>query len=247
MSKSKHPFLAGLDGPVVLAHRGGRNDRYPENTQPVFEAAVISGAQILETDLHATRDGVLIASHDAKVDGLNIPLAKAAEVAEHQKDGIELYPRFDDLLDSLPGTIRWNIDPKSMKAADLLCSLIYRKPELLKRICVGAFFDGRIKMLRRQFGESLCTSMGPREAAIFLATGRTKANVAQLPLHLFGRQIATERVVRLCQEADIDLHLWTLNTPEEIDLALNLGANGIVTDEVELAVQMISEKTGNTL
>ena len=84
--------------------------------------------------------------------------------------------------------------------------------------------------------------MGPREAAIFLVTGRTKANVAQLPLHLFGRQIATERVVRLCQEAGIDLHLSTLNAPEEIDLALNLGADGIVTDEVELAVQMISEK-----
>ena len=52
------------DGRIILAaHRGDRK-HFPENTMPAFEAALRMGADMIETDVHMTRDGELIIMHD---------------------------------------------------------------------------------------------------------------------------------------------------------------------------------------
>src|SRR3954468_21348963 len=63
---SRHPFLDS-PGPVAIAHRGGA-DNAPENTLPAFAAAVDLGYHHLETDVHLTRDGVVVAFHDPRLD-----------------------------------------------------------------------------------------------------------------------------------------------------------------------------------
>src|SRR5438309_6462542 len=50
-------------GVRVYAHRGASRE-LPENTMPAFQRAPELGADALETDLHATADGVLVTSHD---------------------------------------------------------------------------------------------------------------------------------------------------------------------------------------
>lgn len=50
-----------------MAHRGNRV-RCPENTLASFRQAIDDGADILETDLHVTADGVLVCIHDATLD-----------------------------------------------------------------------------------------------------------------------------------------------------------------------------------
>lgn len=60
-------FLRDDAGLLNIAHRGGAALR-PENTLPAFRHALTAGAVALEGDLHATRDGVVVVSHDARVD-----------------------------------------------------------------------------------------------------------------------------------------------------------------------------------
>jgi len=62
-----HPFVAAAP-PLVIAHRGASEDA-PENTLPAFEAAVEAGCRYLETDAHVSRDGVVVAFHDHRLDG----------------------------------------------------------------------------------------------------------------------------------------------------------------------------------
>ena len=54
---------------IAFAHRGGGGEA-PENTLPAFEAAVAMGYRYLETDVHLTNDGVLLAFHDSSLERL---------------------------------------------------------------------------------------------------------------------------------------------------------------------------------
>jgi glycerophosphoryl diester phosphodiesterase len=74
-----HPFL-GQSGPIAIAHRGGAGEA-PENTLEAFEIAITLGYTYIETDAHLTRDGVLVAFHDERLDRVTDRTGAIAELA----------------------------------------------------------------------------------------------------------------------------------------------------------------------
>ena len=113
-----HPFL-DVDGPVAMAHRGFSLDGL-ENTMTAFAAAVGLGLPYVETDVHATRDGVVVAFHDSVLDRVSdgrgaIADLTWADLRTVRVGGAEVVPRLDDLLGTWPG-LRVNIDVKDWPA-----------------------------------------------------------------------------------------------------------------------------------
>ncbi|HEX9067077.1 MAG TPA: glycerophosphodiester phosphodiesterase family protein, partial [Streptosporangiaceae bacterium] len=111
-----------LDHPVPLAfaHRGGPAHN-PENSWPAFEHAVRLGYSYLETDAHATADGVLVAFHDHTLDRVTdrtgtIEKLPASEVTAARIGGTEPVPVLAELLAAWPD-VRFNIDVKHAPAA----------------------------------------------------------------------------------------------------------------------------------
>ncbi|MFM8777924.1 MAG: glycerophosphodiester phosphodiesterase family protein, partial [Acidimicrobiaceae bacterium] len=160
----KHPFLKH-NSPLAFAHRGGASDA-PENTMPAFQRAIDLGYIYIETDVHATKDGVLLAFHD---DDLSRTCGRPGLISELNYDdvknarvnGTEPIPLLEDLISAWP-IAHINIDCKSDQALAPLARRIARG-DLFDRICVGSFSDKRLNSLRDQFGEDLCTSMGPKD------------------------------------------------------------------------------------
>src|SRR5918995_7356617 len=112
MPTSPWPFL-DHPGPLAFAHRGGAGE-WPENTMPAFENAVRLGYRYVETDVHATADGVLVAFHDPSLDRVTDRTGKIAElpwsyVSEARVDGREPIPRLEALLGTWPD-LRFNLD-----------------------------------------------------------------------------------------------------------------------------------------
>ncbi|MFD9130057.1 glycerophosphodiester phosphodiesterase, partial [Kitasatospora sp. NPDC059571] len=110
-----HPFL-DHPGPLAFAHRGG-DLGHPENSLAAFEAAVALGYRYLETDVHATRDGVLVAFHDSRLDRVTDATGAVAElpwdtVGRARIGGTEPVPLLEDLLGAFPAA-RFNIDVKA--------------------------------------------------------------------------------------------------------------------------------------
>ena len=234
---SPHPYL-DTSGPIPIAHRGGAG-AWPENTMPAFQGAVDLGFQYVETDVHATADGILVAFHDDRLDRVTnavgqISQLRWSDVRQALVDGKEPIPRFSDLMLSFPD-LRVNIDPKANNAVEPLIREL-RELDALDRVCIGAFSDARLKRIHEEFGSDVCLSMGPLEVARarlsswHLPIKRFRARAAQVPIRQGPIPIVDSKFVSRCHQLGLAVHVWTIDKPEEMDSLLDLGVDGIMTD-----------------
>lgn len=242
-SGTSPPRYAFLDGPMPLAfaHRGGAS-RGDENSLNAFAAAIALGYRYLETDVHTTSDDVAVVCHDPTLDRVTdrtgrIARLPWAEVSKARLAGSEPIPRLDELLAGFPD-LRFNIDIKSPAAVPGVARAILRSGAV-DRVCVASFVDARVAAARRLLGPRLCTSLGRRGGAALRlasfsprarATLRVRAGCAQLPMSVAGRQVVDRRLLDTAHALGLPVHVWTLNTPAEINQALDLGVDGIMTD-----------------
>ncbi|MFP6797242.1 MAG: glycerophosphodiester phosphodiesterase [Pseudomonadales bacterium] len=240
-----HPFF-DHPGCLAFAHRGDR-DAGPENTLIAFEGAVQQGFRYLETDVHCTRDGVLLAFHDDRLDRVTNRSGVIAELSydviqSARVGGTEPIPRLDELLESFPDT-RFNIDPKSDTSVVPLIRLI-QDVGAQDRICIGSFSDQRIRRVREAL-PGVCTSMGPIEtlrARIFsfgIPTGTFDALAAQVPIRWNGIKIIDQRFVDAMHRSGLQIHVWTVNEPNQMEELLDMGIDGIMTDRPATLKQIL--------
>jgi glycerophosphoryl diester phosphodiesterase len=244
-----HPFLDD-GGPVPIAHRGGAGSA-PENTLPAFQHAVDLGYRYVETDVHVTADGVLVAFHDSRLDRVTdrvglISELTWSEVSQAKVDGIEPIPRFDELMRTFP-QLKVNIDPKSDEAVGPLVRAL-RRLDALDRVCVGSFSDARLAQLHDELGTDLCVSAGPREtlrlrlASLGLPFRRFRAHCAQVPTHRSRVPIVDSRFVERLHDLGMHVHVWTVDEPAEMHRLLDLGVDGIMTDLPAVLLDVFTER-----
>lgn len=232
-----HPYL-DWPGPIAFAHRGGASE-HPENTMAAFQSAVDLGYCYLETDVHATSDGVLVAFHDPDLartcdrEGVINELSWS-EVSKARVDGRQPIPLFEDLMEQFPQA-RVNIDCKADSALDSLIASL-RKLDCLDRVCLGSFSDRRLRRLRAEFGDQVCTSYGPLQvvAQKFLGRAPWGGQVAQVPVRQGPFTVVNERSVRVAHRRGLQVHVWTIDEPDEMNRLLDLGVDGLMTDRPQV-------------
>ena len=236
--------------PIPFAHRGGASEA-PENTMPAFEHAVRLGYRYVETDVHVTADGVLLAFHDDVLDRVTdrtgvIAELPYAEVAAARVDGVEPIPRFEDLLGSFPD-LRVNVDPKTDAAVEPLAEVL-RRTGAADRVCVGAFSDERLERIRALV-PGVCTSLGPKgtlqlglAAAGDASIGELPAPCAQVPVAWGDTPIVTEAFVSEAHRRGMQVHVWTIDDEDEMRRLLDLGVDGIMTDRPAVLRAVLEER-----
>lgn len=236
--------------PLAFAHRGGAGHR-PENSWAAFEHAARLGYTYLETDTRSTSDGKLIAFHDAelsRVTGRPGQVSKLTwrEVSAARINGTEEIPLLEDLLGTFRD-LRFNIDLKDVGAITHIASAL-KRTAAWDRVCVASFSGARLLAARRSLDQPTCLAVTPAAIAAMrflgkpgqdmaVALARAGARCAQVP-----RQIATRGFIRRAHAVGLDVHVWTLNTREAIERALDLGADGVMTDDVVLLRDILAER-----
>lgn len=240
-----HPFL-DWPGPLAFAHRGGASDN-PENTLPAFQHAVDLGYTYLETDVHATSDGVLVAFHDADLSRTcgrpgRIDQLPWSEVSQARVDGREPIPRFDDLMEAFP-TARINIDCKADSGVEALIAAV-RRHDCLDRICVGSFNDVRLRRLRSALGSGLCSSFGPIQVAALRVNAPIPGGgqCAQVPVRAGHVTVVDRRTVQRAHRRGHQVHVWTIDDDDEMRRLLDLGVDGIMTDRPVVLKQALLDR-----
>jgi glycerophosphoryl diester phosphodiesterase len=245
----EHPFLAlARPGSVrAIAHRGGGGP--VENTLAAFSAAVALGYDHLETDLHVTRDGALVVSHDATLarvagDPRAVADLTLAELAAVRIGGREPVPTFIELVDAFPSA-RLTVDLKCDAAVAPMIRILERRPELLDRVCLGSFSTSRVAEVRRRFGPRLMSAATPREVLRLLVAVRLRRRPPRLeagcvavperfPEAGRGLAIGDARLLEAAAEIGLAPHVWTVNDPVRMRALVAAGVAGIVTDELAL-------------
>ncbi len=218
---------------------------------PAFEGAVNLGYRYIETDVHVTSDGVLVAFHDDRLDRVTdgtglIESLTWAEVGAARVDGIEPIPLFEDLLGAFPD-LRMNIEPKSDRAVEVLAETLLRA-NAVDRVLIGSFADRRVARARALLGDDLCTSLGPKGVGRLLAAsrgvGRPKFQevAAQVPTSMKGVPLVTERFVGAAHRLGLHVHVWTIDDPAEMDRLLDLGVDGIMTDRPAVLREVLERR-----
>ncbi|PRY56349.1 glycerophosphoryl diester phosphodiesterase [Knoellia remsis] len=251
------------DDPIAMAHRGGAAygpNVGLENTLGAFRRAVAMGYRYLETDVHATADGELVAFHDSRLDRVTTGRGAVAElpyavVREARINGTDAVPLLTELLEEFPDA-RLNIDIKAWAALEPTVEVI-RAHDAVERVCIGSFSERRVRAARRALGPRLATAAGQVGTGVLrYAPGlvsrwlHTPAPVLQIPvLHrLRGREIrlVTPGLLaaahRLGKQVHVWFHPWSDESAEEMNRLLDLGVDGIVTDHIATLRDVLAER-----
>ncbi|GAA0648205.1 glycerophosphodiester phosphodiesterase [Streptomyces thermocarboxydovorans] len=246
----RHPYL-DHPAPIAFAHRGGTADGL-ENTVRQFRRAVAAGYRYIETDVHATRDGRLVAFHDETLDRVTDGAGRIADlpwrdVAQARVAGEEPVPLFEELLETFP-EVRWNVDVKAEPALLPLLELLERTGAW-DRICLGSFSEARVVRAQRLAGPRLATSFGTRGVLRLRlrswglpAPVRRSAVAAQVPEEQSGVTVVDRRFVNTAHALGLQVHVWTVNEPERMHRLLDLGVDGIMTDHIETLRRVMEDR-----
>ncbi|WP_296272398.1 glycerophosphodiester phosphodiesterase [Pseudomonas sp. UBA6323] len=255
--------------PLVIAHRGGAG-LWPENTLFAFERAAALGVDMLEMDLHLSRDARLVVIHDDTLERTTNGQGPVAQfnLAELQAldagyqwtaDGGQSYPyrgqgtRIATLeevfqrLPLMPKVLDLKVPDVGMEA--VLCEMLAAYDQL-DRVIVGSFHERSLQRFR-QLCPEVATSAGPISVRLLLALNwlglsdvlSPSYSALQIPPQHSGLTLATPRLVRNAQTRGLHVQLWTINEQPEMRRLLEMGANGLITDYPDRALQLFGRST----
>lgn len=240
--------------PRILAHRGLALEA-PANTLLAFAKALALGVNHLETDVHESSDGVAIISHDPTLERVaerkvQVNQLTAAELRRIDLGAGQNFSSLEDALDAFPDA-RFNIDVKSAGAIQGTINAI-RTTRALDRVLVSSF-STRIQRAAIEGLPGVATSapMGVMVRVLSASKlGRaarvksmlTQYDAIQIPETYKGVRVLSPRLIRHTHEAGLEVHVWTINSPEDMTRLLDLGVDGIVTDRADLAIEILRSR-----
>ena len=237
----------------LYAHRGASAER-PENTMPAFERAVEIGVDALEMDVHLTRDEHLIVAHDdtaARTTGAQIAWAEL-DLADARrldagwgfvaKDGTRPFagraiavPTFEDVLDAFP-RMRINVDIKGDRAVAVMLDVIRRK-HADDRVTLASF-QLRTLVAVRRLGYGGETALSQGEVATLLGLPAMlwrqlpfTGTAAQVPVRAGRIHFDRAAFIAKCHSIGLRVDFWTVDDRAEAARLLELGADGIITND----------------
>ncbi|GLP64480.1 glycerophosphoryl diester phosphodiesterase [Streptomyces sp. SAI-149] len=204
----------------------------PENTLRSFVAAQQAGLDVIELDLHLSKDGALVVMHDTDVDRTTDgtgPIAEKtlAELRALDAGRGERVPTFEEVLDAVRSPLQAEI--KDIAAARALAEVMLRR-DLVSRVEVSSFHDEAIAEIGRLVPGVRTALIGSRfgpdivDRAVEAGAGTVCLNIRRLTLE----------VVEAARKADLRIIGWVVNTQDHLRLVRALELDGATTDYPEI-------------
>ena len=256
----------------VIAHRGG-GGLWPEETLYAFEQAMRLGVDVLDVDVHATRDSVLVVIHDRTVDrttdgtgpveGLTLAELQALDAGCRWTDddgrtfpfrgrGLRI-PTLAEVFEAFPDArMVIEIKPSRADVAGALGRMI-RAYGRADRVVVASRHRAVIRALRRGYPE-IATGAGFGETLTTVLLNRVRldglyapdAGAFLVPEQGLGLRVITPRFIQAARRHGLQVHVWTVNDTLDMRRLIGLGVDGIFTDRPDRLLRLLGREKGGT-
>lgn len=205
----------------------------------------------METDVRATADGIAVLAHDKTLKRVFGDRRKISEISLAELRLLK--PLAGGHVATLAEALlkfpqaRFNLDIKE-SAAITPTVVTIEEHSAHQRVLVSSFSNRRRLRALRMFSQSVATSASAsvivrayvyNQLGLAMDTILQGIGAVQIPTKMYGMNFKDSWFIRNVQETKTLVHFWTINSEEEINDLLELGADGIVTDETELAVKCV--------
>ncbi|MBE0410562.1 MAG: glycerophosphodiester phosphodiesterase [Anaerolineales bacterium] len=264
-----HPWFEarpGENSPLVMAHQGSEN-LWPSNTILAFENSVALGVDVIDTDMHITRDGALVLIHDTTVDrttdgsgavgdmtlaeikqldaGYSFTLDDGATYP-YRDQGLTI-PTLEELFEAFP-EMRLGIEIKQadpVPTAEMFCATI-REYGMQDLVLVSSFRQENMDAFR-EVCPQVATSATEGEVRLFYILFRLglvdvltpRYHSLQVPEYSGNIHLLTQGFVNAAQRHGLAVQPWTINELEDMQRILALGVDAINTDNPDRLLGLI--------
>jgi glycerophosphoryl diester phosphodiesterase len=248
------PAAAGAARPAIAAHRGGAR-LWPENSLTAFRGALGLGVDLVELDVHQTRDGEVVVVHDPTLDRTTTGRGAVRDLTWAELGAVairgtadERLPRLAEVLALLrPTSVGLLLEIKNGPGGDRYPGIEERVLALLQaaglaeRTTVMAFDWTILERLRALSATVRLTGLlahrGAEQAGgVASAAPRLRA----LGANDLGieRTLLTPEAVRAARAAGLTIGVWTVNEPEDLRRAFAADVDYVTTDQPDLALRL---------
>ncbi|MCB9597814.1 MAG: glycerophosphodiester phosphodiesterase [Sandaracinaceae bacterium] len=257
-----------LRSPIAFAHRGGAAV-WPENTFPSFRGAIELGFRYIETDLHVTRDGVIVCFHDDTLDRTTDGVGRVRELSLGELRTLDAGYRFSpdgrtfpfrgqgvtmptlEEAFALHPELKLNVEMKQREPR--MEALLWDEIDRLgvhDRILVAASHDPLVHRFRKLRSRQLPTSPGIRGVIRFWGATRARLShltrppfaALQVPPTYGGMTVVDRAFVDAAHHLGVHVHCWTIDDREEMHRLLDLGVDGLMTDQPAVLRDVFEER-----
>ena len=254
---------------MVFAHRGGMG-LFPENTIIAFENAEKLGVDVLEIDVHPTKDGKVVVIHDDSIDRTTNGKGRISEFTYEELEkfdaaynfsldngktfpyrgkGIKI-PLLSDVLSQFQNMkISIEIKETDGKIEEKVIELIKNYKMEDKVIIASEEFEILKKI--REINPEIATSMSEKEVRSFYTSFVTyillnfykpKADALSIPPEAEGRTLANKNFINSSHKKGLKIFVWTINEEEEMRELIKFGVDGIITDYPDKLIEILKEE-----
>ena len=226
-----------------FVHRGDTST-FLENTIEAFQSAISLGYQYLETDLRETSDGKIITFHDPnlkRITGANITISetKFSDIRMRRLPSRETIPTIDELLEEFPDSF-FNMDLKVNQIEEKVLKKI-NSHNALERVCLGSFNSKTIKKIN-SLEPKILTSMGISQVIMYkFFQKKNLSKLIQIPTHWKGIKVITKKFIDKLHNDGLKVHVWTVNKETEMQSLIDLGVDGIMTDNASGLIKVMKQ------
>jgi len=275
-----HAFFKNVDDFAIIAHQGGNLER-PDETLLALDYALAVPSDILEFDIHLSKDHHLILMHDSRVDrttngkgeieNLTLSELKALNAAHwwplHNKSDLnsrtslteEHFPfrrnqlriaTLKEVFEHFPNVpMLIEIKSKNILAFEVFAELV-EQYQRWDKVIVASFHVEPLEQFRFHFPKA-ATAATKHEVAVFVLLSKLglsalyspDANALQVPMQVDEINIVTPSFIKAAHQRGMQVHVWTLNTKQEMQQAIKMGVDGIITDRPKLLREIVQQQS----